>query len=346
LPYPTYADLETSDFQHALLLGDGLRGVTISGEGTIDMQRDARFGPKPIALRRCHDVEVSGITIRSSPNYCVSLGACDDVVIEHVTIRDGFSDGIDPDSCRRVRVDHCDIESDDDALCIKSSLILGEPRACEDVTVRDCRLNSPSNGFKIGTETSGDVRNVDVRGCRIEGTPRVGADPAGLVLAHEGGGIAIESVDGAHVTDVRISDVTIDACAVPIFIRLGARGRGQRVPAAGSIAGVTISNVTATGASDACTISGVPGHPVVDVTLSAVTIATAPAAPPRAEPVPEREAEYPQAGMFGALPASGLFARHTAGLVLHDVDVTVTNGDGRPKLVTGDVTGLVAEPPL
>jgi polygalacturonase len=214
------------------------------------------------------------------------------------------------------------------------------------VTVHDCRLNSPSNGFKIGTETSGDVRSVAVRGCRIEGMPRTGADPAALVLAQEGGGLAIESVDGAHVTDIRISDVTIDACAVPIFIRLGARGRGQRVPAAGSIRGVTISNVTATGARDACTISGVPGHPVVDVALSAVTIATAPAAPPPAAPVPELEAEYPQAGMFGALPASGLFARHAAGLVLHDVDVSVTNGDPRPKLVTDDVTGLAAEPPL
>jgi polygalacturonase len=341
LPYPTYADQETSDFRHGLLIGDGLRAVTITGGGTIDMQRNARFGPKPIAFRRCTSVEVSGITIRNAPNYCVSLGACDDVLVEGITIRDALSDGIDPDSCRRVRIRHCDIESDDDALCIKSSLILGEPRGCEDVVVSDCRLNSPSNGFKIGTETSGDVRNVDVRGCHIDGTPRVGADPAGLVLAQEGGGIAIESVDGANVSDIQISDVTIAGCNVPIFIRLGARGRGQAVPAAGSIRSVTITNFSATGATDACTISGIPGHAVEAVTLAGVTVTGAPTGPVPAGPVPELEAAYPQAGMFGPLPASGVYARHIAGLVLRGVDVTVSNGDPRPRLVTDDVSDLV-----
>ena len=343
LPYPTYADHETSDFRNGLFVGDDLSEVTITGAGTIDMQFDTRFGPKPIALRRCVGVEVSGITIRNAPNYCVSFGACDDVLVESVTIRDGFSDGIDPDSCRHVRVIDCDIESDDDALCLKSSLILGEPRACEDVVVRGCRLNSPSNGFKIGTETSGDVRDVDVADCRILGTPRPGADPLGLLSAQEGGGVAIESVDGAHVTDVNIRDVVVEGCDVPIFIRLGARGRGQDVPRAGVLRRVTISRLTAVGAADACTISGIPGHHVEDVTLSAISSQTAPRAAPPRDPPPERVADYPQAGMFGPLPASGVYARHVKGLRLQGVDVVVTNGDVRPQVVTDDVMDLVVE---
>ncbi len=346
LPYPTFADQETSDFQHALLLGERLQDVVITGDGTIDMQRTARFGPKPIALRRCDRVEISGITIRNAPNYCVSLGGCDDVVVDGMTIRDGFSDGIDPDSCRRVRITGCDVECDDDAVCVKSSLLFGEPRTSQGITVRDCRLNSASNGFKIGTETSGDIRDIDVRGCRIDGRPRLGADPVGLVLAQEGGGIAIESVDGAHVSDIRVRDVTIDACPVPIFIRLGARGRGQPFATAGSIRGVTIADVQASGAVDVCTISGIPGHPIEAVTLERVQVTTALAAPPPLGPVPEREAEYPQAGMFGPLPASGVYARHVAGLVLRQVEVTVGDDDTRAQLVTEDVTGLVVEPEL
>jgi polygalacturonase len=343
LPYPTHADHETSDFRNGLFIGDGLRGVTITGDGTVDMQYDKRFGPKPIALRRCVSVEVSGITIRNAPNYCVSLGACDDVLVEGITIRDAFSDGIDPDSCRHVRVIDCDIESDDDALCLKSSLILGEPRACEDVVVRGCRLNSPSNGFKIGTETSGDVRDVDVADCRIAGTPRPGADPLGLVSAQEGGGVAIESVDGACVTDVRVRDVVVDECDVPIFIRLGARGRGQDVPRAGGVRNVTISRLSAGGAKDACTISGIPGHRVEDVTLAEIRLGTAPRGAPPREPPPERVADYPQAGMFGPLPASGVYARHVDKLRLQGVDVVVMNGDERPHLVTDDVADLVVE---
>jgi RimJ/RimL family protein N-acetyltransferase len=337
LPYPTHADAETSDFRHALLFGDDLSDVTITGAGTIDMQRDARFGPKPIALRRCMRVEVSGITIRRSPNYCVSLLGCDDVLVERVTIRDGFSDGIDPDSCRRVRVIGCDVESDDDALCLKSSLALGTPRACEDVVVRDCRLNSPSNGFKIGTETSGDVRRVHVRSCHVDGSPRAGADPAGLVLAEEGGGVAIESVDGAVVEDVHVQDVTVERCGAPVFVRLGARGRGQESPVTGAIRRVTITDLVARDVTDACTISGIPGHRIEDLVLDRVQVENTVAVPAPIDAVSEREADYPQAGMFGPLPASGVYARHVDGLALHDVTRTAAPGDDRPGIVTDDV---------
>jgi RimJ/RimL family protein N-acetyltransferase len=344
--YATHADVETSDFRHALLVGDGLHGVTITGGGAIDMQRERRFGPKPIALRRCTNVEVSDIMIRNAPNYCVSLLGCDDVLVERVTIRDAFSDGVDPDSCRRVQVRDCDVESDDDALCIKTSLALGEPRACEDVTVTGCRLSSPSNAFKIGTETSGDVRHVEVRNCRLGGLPRPGADPDGLVLAQEGGGIAIESVDGAHVSDVSVRDVTVDGCSVPVLVRLGARGRGHHDPTPGTIRRVTIERLRVAGATDACTISGIPGHRVEQIAMSDVSLAVAPANPPPTAPVPEQIADYPQAGMFGALPSAAVYARHVDGLLLRDVRVAVTVDDPRPWLVTDDVGGLAIEAPL
>jgi hypothetical protein len=245
-----------------------------------------------------------------------------------------------------VRIRDCDIESDDDALCIKTSLALGEPRASEDVEVTGCRLSSPSNGFKIGTETSGDVRRVEVRDCRISGVPRPGADPDGLVLAQEGGGIAIESVDGAHVSDVSVRDVTVDGCSVALFVRLGARGRGQPEPRAGAVRNVTIERVRATGATDACTIAGIPGSPVERVAISELSLTVEPAVPPPIGPVPERVAEYPQAGMFGPLPAAGVYARHVDGLLLRGVRVTVAGEDPRPWLVSDDVAGLVIAAPL
>jgi hypothetical protein len=167
------------------------------------------------------------------------------------------------------------------------------------------------------------------------------------VLAQEGGGIAIESVDGAHVNDVSVRDVTIDGCSVPIFVRLGARGRGQPEARAGSIRDVTIERVHARGATDTCTISGIPGHPVERVTASDLSLAVAPVRPPPgSSDVPECPADYPQAGMFGPLPASTLYARHVDGLVLRDVRVTVAGDDPRPWLVTDDVGGLAIEAPL
>jgi polygalacturonase len=93
----------------------------------IDMNRERRSGPKPVALKGRRFATVQGITIVRSPNYCVSLGGCDDALIEGVTIRTAYADGIDADCCRRVRIPNYDIESDDDALCLKASLLLGRP---------------------------------------------------------------------------------------------------------------------------------------------------------------------------------------------------------------------------
>src|SRR5262245_54904833 len=120
LPYDPHSDMETSDYAHGMLVGRQLDGVSIVGEGTIDMARSVRWGPKPIALRECRDVRIEDITIRRAPNYSVSLGACDGVTVQGVVIRDALSDGIDPDSCRRVRIVDCDVESDDDAICVKT----------------------------------------------------------------------------------------------------------------------------------------------------------------------------------------------------------------------------------
>jgi len=151
LSFATGSDIETIDFANALLAGRNLERVALVGSGVIDMNRTRRGGPKPIALKRCRFVTLRDLTVLHAPNYCVSLGGCDDVLIEGVTIRDAYADGIDPDCCRRVRIVNCDVESDDDALCLKTSFLLGAPSVTEDVLVANCRLKSPSNCFKLGT---------------------------------------------------------------------------------------------------------------------------------------------------------------------------------------------------
>ena len=51
-------------------------------------------------------------------------------------------------------------------------------------------------------------------------------------------------------------------------------------------------------------------------------------------------------GVPSRLPATGVYARHVAGLTLHDVTVKVSGSDPRPKFFTDDVTGLDVNPPI
>jgi polygalacturonase len=340
LSYDPYSDMETSDFAHGMFVGRNVDGVEIVGEGTIDMARTVRSGPKPIALRQCRDVRIEGITIRRSPNYCVSLGACDGVVVRGVTIRDALSDGIDPDSCRRVRIADCDVESDDDAICVKASLFLGSPRACEDIEVVRCRTRSGTNGFKIGTETSGAVRRVRVQDCEFDARPREGRDDrmADMHGLHEAGGVSIYTVDGSDLEDVTVERVRIRHARGAFSIRRGARGRGQTTPRPGLLRDVVLRDIEVTNAREPSSIVGLPGFPVQRVTLERVRAEMLGGGSHDGGPVPELADAYPQNTMFGTLPAWGLYARHVEGLTMLDVDLRARSADSRERIVLDDVS--------
>jgi len=340
LTYDPHADMETSDFAHGMLVGRQVDGVSIVGEGTIDMARSVRWGPKPIALRECRDVRIEGITIRRAPNYSVSLGACDGVTVQGVVIRDALSDGIDPDSCRRVRIVDCDIESDDDAICVKTSLFLGRPRASEDIEVLRCRTRSGTNGFKVGTETSGGIRRVRVRECEFDARPRDNRDErmAELHDLHEAGGVSIQTVDGADVEDVVVEHVKIAHARGPISVRRGARGRGQPVACAGVLRDITFSDVDVVSARDSSSIVGLPEAPIQRVRLERVRVESLGGGRHDGSPVPELPSAYPQNTMFGVLPAWGLYARHVEGLVMSELDFHVVDPETREMVVLDDVT--------
>jgi len=338
LPFDTDSDAETTDFAHALIAGRDLERVTITGGGVIDMRRAKRSGPKAIALKRCRFVNVSGITIVHSPNYCVSLAGCDDVVVDGVTIRDAYADGIDPDCCRRVRITNCDIESRDDALCLKASFALGDERSTEDVLVANCRMRSPSNCFKLGTESTGDFRRIVVSNCVFNG---VVPHDAAAAAAAEGGGVALETVDGGTVDGVMISNIVMTGVPVPLFLRLGNRGRDQRTRRPGRLRNVSVTGVVATGATGTGSITGLPGCPVEGITLDNIRIIAAGGArPPRGLEVPEREAAYPKVTMFETLPAFGLYVRHARDVTLGNVQLLVDHPDARSALVVDDAVGL------
>ena len=345
LGYKSFSDPETSDFRFALLQGVDLAQVSILGPGKIDGNRTTRGGPKPIALKRCRTVVIRDLTIVNAPNYNISLLGCDVVDIRGVTIQNGYSDGIDPDCCQNVRISNCRIESADDAIVLKSSFALGVRRATLNVTVTNCHLTTIHNALKLGTESTGDFKNVVFSNCTVVGRTH----PWQGDLSS---GVAIETVDGGSLERVTVSDIRMTNVRAPIFVRLGQRGRGQDVPAAGALRNVTISNVTAVGAMTASSITGIPRHPISEVSLRNIRITAKGGG--RAElvsmKVPELEKTYPDAYMFKDLPAYGLSCRHVLGLTLDEIELSVDRPDARPAVVLDDVgrarvSALSAMPP-
>lgn len=106
----------------------------------------AGAGNKSIALKNCRNVILRDLTIEHGGNYAILLTGVDNVVIDGLLI-DTNRDGIDIDSCRNVRVSNTSINSPyDDALVLKSSYALGEPRPCENITITNCVLTGYDEG--------------------------------------------------------------------------------------------------------------------------------------------------------------------------------------------------------
>lgn len=78
------------------------------------------------------------------------------------------SDGIDIDSSRKVRVNNVDIDVNDDCISIKSGKDedgLKVNRPSEEIVIENSRFHYGHGGVAMGSETSGGIRNVEVRNC-------------------------------------------------------------------------------------------------------------------------------------------------------------------------------------
>jgi polygalacturonase len=358
-----YQDYGHSHFHNSLIWGEGLENIAILGPGVIYGKglskctgpglraEDPHVGNKAISLKNCRNVTLRDFAILQGGHFGILATGVDNFTIDNLRI-DTNRDGMDIDCCRNVRVSNCSVNSPwDDAICLKSSFGLGHARATEMVTIANCLVSGsfalgslldgtfkplptgeriPRTGrIKFGTESNGGFKNVTITNCVFDGCQ----------------GLALESVDGAIFEDVAISNITMrDIISAPIFMRLGSRMRGPAGVPVGVMRRVVISNIVCsnTAAYLGSIISGIPGHPIENVKISAVYVqhqgggtkenaALAPA---------EKEDTYPEPGMFGTMPSHGFYIRHAKGIELSNIQIETVKPDARPVFVMNDVEGV------
>jgi hypothetical protein len=153
-------------------------------------------------------------------------------------------------------------------------------------------------------------------------------------------GVALEVVDGGWIDGVAVTGIEMQRTRTPIFIRLGNRKKPHNDPRRG-LRNVTIENIHASEALLASSITGITGAEVHDVTLSHIRVDNVLPCRPEwvGRAVPEKDNGYPEARMFGMLPASGLYVRHARNLRLNDVQFSATPGEARPTVIFDDVIG-------
>lgn len=133
--------------------------------------------PVLVHLVKCKGVLLEGVTFENSPAWNLHPLMCEDVILYKLNVRNPWysqnGDGVDVESCRNVIISDCQFDVGDDAICMKSGKNEdGRRRAMptENVVVNNCEVFHGHGGFVVGSEMSGDVRNVTVANCLFIGT--------------------------------------------------------------------------------------------------------------------------------------------------------------------------------
>ena len=375
--YPMYAppipNNMDKDVKRALIRGENLKNIGITGSGIIDGQGKSlqgieiddetlekvkkiytdrtRYIPgkkndqRPFLMRfvSCKNITMEGIILQHPAKWTQHYLNCDGVTIRDVKV---FAHGgenndmVDIDGTKNVLITGLRGDSDDDGICLKSA---GD-QIVENVLISDCILRSRTNPIKAGTDSYGGFRDITITNCYIG--PSITKE--GYSGRDEGlAGIALELVDGGILENVTISNIVMEDMAAPIFIRLGNRGRTPQpnmepLPI-GTVNNISISNIVARNAGrTGCSIIGETDHPITNISISNVRInfdGEGTLAEAQEEKL-ELVNEYPESTSLGNLPAYGFFVRHVDGITFRDVTFSYNEEDHRPAMLFNDVQNL------
>ncbi len=350
-----YQDLSHSSYTCAMFYADNVKNVSIRGLATIDMHslwdddnkraKDGYYrGVKVFALRKVEGLRLYDLKIMHATDIGVLMGACKDVIISRLFINSHI-DGISPDGCQDVVISDCIIKTGDDALVLKTSYFDRQKHNCERITIANCILSSLANAIKLGTESYGDFKYINVTNCVVVNTWH--------------SGIAIESVDGANIQAVNISNITMQNVANPLFIYLGERLRAPKGTKIGSISDVNISNVYADVHGDKypiinswCPTSGEPfdlhyftnpshtsvimscdkDNPLKNISLTNVKFKVLGGGKKDIEVKFPTKNEYPESTKF-SLPCYGLYVENVDGIKLDNVKIEPISPDEREEII-------------
>ncbi|NDW11147.1 glycoside hydrolase family 28 protein [Dysgonomonas sp. 520] len=361
----------------ALIFGEGLTNISITGSGTIDGNGDSptfqlgndsspesRRRPSVILFIDCKNITVSGLHLRNSAYWMQNYLGCDGLNLSGLNIYNHTNfnqDAMDIDA-KNVLIENCVIDADDDGVCLKSHDV---NRPVENVTVRNCIISTNCNAVKFGTKSDGGFKNINISNCVIKKASEDNVRqwqknlefielPTTVIS-----GFALESVDGGFIENVNISDILMFDVQTPIFIIQGRRNVGQAgnddfyaseknkfdeslLP--GKVSGIHFKNIMARSHSKmTSSVTAFPGNYIENITFDNITFSTMGygTLEEANTPLMENPHAYPENRMFGYVyPASGLYLRRVKDVTLNNLDLHVRNKDYRPAIILDDVHNI------
>jgi polygalacturonase len=234
--------------------------------------------PVMVGFRNCKNILLDGPTFQNSPAWNIHPMLCENVIIRNLIVRNPWysqnGDGLDIDSCRNVIVTKCNFDVGDDAICMKSGKNeygrrRGKPT--ENVAISDCIVYHGHGGFVVGSEMSGNIRNIYVKNCSFLGT-----DVGLRFKTTRGRGGVVENI---YIQDIRMKDIPSDAVLFTMYYEYGepvGEDDKKDIPAVTEgtprFQNIYMKNILCDGAKRAVYMEGLPEMAVRNINLENVSI--------------------------------------------------------------------------
>lgn len=224
--------------------------------------------PNFIQPYKCKNVLIEGVTIKESPMWIIHPVLCENVTIRKVKVisHGPNSDGCDPESCKDVLIEDCLFDTGDDCIAIKSGRDHDGRRVnvpSENIIVRNCVMKDGHGGVVIGSEISGNVRNVFAENCEMS-SPYL--DRALRLKSNSRRGGIIENV---FMRNVQVGDVA-DAVVHVYMFYAGETGDNHPI-----VRNIQVKNVTSKKSDYGIFIEAEEDYPVEGIVIEDCTFENA-----------------------------------------------------------------------
>jgi polygalacturonase len=194
----------------ALIIAQGIKHTTISGEGHIDGDHvfnakgeEGMRGPHTIIIANCEDLRFENITIEKAANYAILAYDLRNTIFQNVHIQQGW-DGIHIRGGRNILLQKCDLQTGDDAIA---------GGFWENLRVQSCKINSACNGIRVIMPVKGFfVINSQFVGPgryphRTSGAEHRTNMLAGIYLQPGGWGLVKGDLEGIHISNLTMHNM-------------------------------------------------------------------------------------------------------------------------------------------
>ncbi len=323
-PYiPAKARLENADpkkfsWNRALILGVGVRNVSIFGEGTVDGSHvfdpngeEKMRGPHAILFAESRNISFSRFTVDQASNYGILAFEIENAVFENLAFTQGW-DGIHVRGGKQMLIRNCSFHTGDDAIA---------GGFWTDTVITDCEINSSCNGIRIIMP----VENLQIANSRFYGPglyphrtskERKRTDMLSGILIQPGGwGKQPGPLERIHIHDIEMKDVN-----TPLMIVLNEGNDSGEI---------LVERLKATGiAKYAASIESWKGGVFDKIVLRDVDW--------EFKGHPEATVDPQKTGQPATdprnLPCWGLFAKNIKACVLENVNLRLNGSDPRPVM--------------